>query len=604
MRHDFIILLDFVIKNNDLFEEAEEEPHDVVDGSTSGRRLVKKLNEKMTPTGLELEFEDTGEIREDDLTYYTQEDYEKGELKAGPDSFFDDLKKTMFPITPPGNGEIWKSIQKKGGDEQMPKKCKLEFHCSFYAEGNDEPFDSSEMRAEPWQISMLDINFVGLQYALYSMKIGEKSRFLIPPKYAFGRRGVPPRIPPNCTVLADVELLNWVDITGRTDFFSLTYEERRDALFEIRKSAVDNLNDDAKIKYKQSYFMAASKIYRKVQTILEEARLTSDEEEAEQRRLLVKAYVNRAVCNIHLKNPKYVICDTKSALMLDPKCGKALYLLGKAHRFLENYDKARKCLLRAQKLVSRQEEISKELEKLDRLERKWTEKEKALYRSMFAGFNGHSKKKSEPLSKKQDGKKLNESATETQLKPSDPKEQGNSHKRKEKPSRRDYKDPNNNVSKRLPKSKIKNYIRVPWIEDFLDDLTTSKGLDTVGFTPFEIESLVAAVKRRGYTIEKSNKSLFIRKPGVKKGDEDEKQKTVSERELKKSVPRSDVQEINHEASESGATPVNFEKQKKNKKVKKSSSNISAKSDVTEKALNKPESTEGIETETCAVTTEV
>ncbi|CAD5122907.1 DgyrCDS11307 [Dimorphilus gyrociliatus] len=552
---------DFVLKNSELFDDGAQEPPDLVEQECGGRRLVKKLKETVTDNGYELEFEEAETASNDDeYKYYTQEDYLKGTMKSAPESFFDDIRKTMFPIDPPGDREIWKIVDKEGYGQQMPKKCKLEFHCSFYAEGSDEPFDSSQMRGEPWKISMLDINFVGLQYALFSMKIGEQSRFLIYPKYAFGKRGVPPRIPPNCTVLAEVELLNWVDITGRSDFFSLTYEDRRDASFEVRKSAVDNLNDDAKIKYKQNYFMAASKIYRRVQNILEEARLANDEEEREQRRLLIKAYVNRAVCNIHLKNPKYVITDTKNALLLDPKCGKALYLLGKAHRLLENFDKASKCLLRAQKLVSRQEEVSKELEVLDKLQKKWLEKEKILYQNMFSNHKRITIKTEKKNTDKNDRKNERQKAhvnenlnsghdnnnLKTQSKNNslktqsvecrskneskdnkycsskdpenktckNPKCQESNSKFKDCNSNNQYCGPDNGDEKDTESKNVEPYRNVPlsemeWIEDFIQGINSRKVLDIVGFTAFEVESLITAIERKGLNVECKNMALIV-----------------------------------------------------------------------------------------------
>ena len=39
----------------------------------------------------------------------------------------------------------------------------------------------------------------GLEIGIGTMRLKEKSRFLIRAKYAFGERGCPPRIPPNAT---------------------------------------------------------------------------------------------------------------------------------------------------------------------------------------------------------------------------------------------------------------------------------------------------------------------------------------------------------------------------------------------------------------------
>ncbi len=41
------------------------------------------------------------------------------------------------------------------------------------------------------------------------MKIGEKATLICGPEYAYGKRGSPPRIPPNSTLNFEVELLNF-----------------------------------------------------------------------------------------------------------------------------------------------------------------------------------------------------------------------------------------------------------------------------------------------------------------------------------------------------------------------------------------------------------
>lgn len=57
----------------------------------------------------------------------------------------------------------------------------------------------------------------GLDEGVATMKKGERAIFTIPPDLAYGEVGNPPLIPPNSTLVYDVEMISWRtirDITG------------------------------------------------------------------------------------------------------------------------------------------------------------------------------------------------------------------------------------------------------------------------------------------------------------------------------------------------------------------------------------------------------
>ena len=73
---------------------------------------------------------------------------------------------------------------------------------------NGTKFDSSVDRGQPYPFVMGTGPVIqGWHQGIATMKVGGKRRLVIPPVLGYGATGKPPDIPPNATLLFDVELL-------------------------------------------------------------------------------------------------------------------------------------------------------------------------------------------------------------------------------------------------------------------------------------------------------------------------------------------------------------------------------------------------------------
>lgn len=102
-----------------------------------------------------------------------------------------------------------KYIDLKEGNGPSPKKGQnvLVHYTGWLTDGTK--FDSSVDRKEPFPFRIGEGQVIqGWDEGVLSMKMGGKRRLIIPPKLGYGARGAGGVIPPNATLIFEVELLD------------------------------------------------------------------------------------------------------------------------------------------------------------------------------------------------------------------------------------------------------------------------------------------------------------------------------------------------------------------------------------------------------------
>jgi FKBP-type peptidyl-prolyl cis-trans isomerase len=92
------------------------------------------------------------------------------------------------------------------GDEAVTGKKVSVHYTGTLTDGSK--FDSSLDRGRPFDFPLGGGRVIkGWDQGVAGMKVGGKRRLTIPPELAYGERGFPPVIPPNSTLIFEIELL-------------------------------------------------------------------------------------------------------------------------------------------------------------------------------------------------------------------------------------------------------------------------------------------------------------------------------------------------------------------------------------------------------------
>lgn len=104
--------------------------------------------------------------------------------------------------------DIQDTVVGKGAEAKAGDNVKVHYVGTLT---NGTEFDSSKKRDRPFEFPLGAGRVIkGWDQGVAGMKVGGKRRLVIPPSLGYGASGAPPVIPPNATLVFEVELLEIV----------------------------------------------------------------------------------------------------------------------------------------------------------------------------------------------------------------------------------------------------------------------------------------------------------------------------------------------------------------------------------------------------------
>jgi peptidylprolyl isomerase len=113
------------------------------------------------------------------------------------------------PMTTASGLKFTDSVAGTGASPQSGQKCVMHYTGWLYNNGvKGAKFDSSVDRGQPFEFAIgVGQVIKGWDEGVATMKVGGKRTLIIPPELGYGARGAGGVIPPNATLMFDVELL-------------------------------------------------------------------------------------------------------------------------------------------------------------------------------------------------------------------------------------------------------------------------------------------------------------------------------------------------------------------------------------------------------------
>ncbi|KAG9508407.1 Peptidyl-prolyl cis-trans isomerase FKBP4, partial [Fragariocoptes setiger] len=291
-----------------------------------------------------------------------------------------------------------KIIREGEGDEHPEDGHEVSVHyVGKFLDGQE--FDSSRSRGTPFSFTLGEGSVIkGWDLALRTMRRNETASFEIPPEYAYGEAGSPPTIPPNSTLVFEIELLDWVydDSSKERPIYQMSMAERRDKCEDIKNRGATY--------FSQGKYDLAIKQYRNIMKLAGISELREDgdvvnldsaegmppENETQKRdrealrQMMLAGHLNLALCYLKLGNHQECIQNCNDALKFDSNNVKALFRKGKSYFTVNEYETALPLFEKVLELDPNNVEAKNQIAACRQALKAYHEKEKNMYKNLFS----------------------------------------------------------------------------------------------------------------------------------------------------------------------------------------------------------------------------
>ncbi|XP_054707745.1 peptidyl-prolyl cis-trans isomerase FKBP8-like [Uloborus diversus] len=270
-----------------------------------------------------------------------------------------------------GSGELMKKVLKPGlGFETRPNKGdQATVSIRYFI--NDKVFEENENLK--FIVGDMDV-ILGLDLVICLMEKEESARVKVPAKFAYGKVGREPDVPPDSSIECEIELKDIEPVNE--DSLSVSEGLKLGNGKRIRGNYF----------YERGEYLAAIQCYERAAEYLDSLRDCSGSSNAELQEVVdlrLKVYNNTAATHLKLSAYSAARKSVDSVLAIQPKNVKALFRKGKILSMLGETEDAISCLKTAAALEPDSKIIQVELTKLKNQHKKEEMKQKAMYQRMF-----------------------------------------------------------------------------------------------------------------------------------------------------------------------------------------------------------------------------